>query len=666
MIRKFLLTLAKISLIFIITILGALLILPAFAHAEDTFASLNVMAKDSGGIKVSNVSFNIYEQKYDINNNKILGDRISGGYIGDTGLQTIQIKNTSNITKVVAFEYHKNDRNYERFVIYDIKINGLSTQDVNLVLSSVEIILRDADNNLLKDLPFQIWSATTDVAGNIVAKDQLYGYEKTEVTGAKTYYLIPGNYILRINYPDLNNINALDNQFTVNLNQQTDLSYTLNTLIVSARDFKGDLTKNAEFKLFYENDDNDFVQIGQFNTGDKGTKKLFLPRGDYKIEFKDNSGDFNTIYDFSLSQGDKKEFNYNYGSLRLKILDTDKDPVPYVRVIIYRFTNNQRQGQIYSNLTDINGTVEIPLSTDYYQVEIQGPYNGLTYLINSIYVNENSNNYIEYVLSKARIYLQDLSNQNVKNTAFTLYFTSYDAEGNLKPGSEIGTFSTTNSGFADISLPAGRYIIKLVGSNNIYPISVGSEKLNALYIPLRDFTAIQTNNQTTNSSTNNSTVTQNTQPAVVVSTVADSLYNLDTDNDGLADFEEYYIYNTDPFKPDTDGDGYNDGLEVSTGYNPLGSGLSTYKIFSYGKPRVNSPSLEKDQAALLYSELVKRIGRNLGVAAKDWHTIVNSYIYGGYSIDEIKDTLNYGPGLVHPTFPAKIWRNSIQYSRSHH
>ncbi len=35
---------------------------------------------------------------------------------------------------------------------------------------------------------------------------------------------------------------------------------------------------------------------------------------------------------------------------------------------------------------------------------------------------------------------------------------------------------------------------------------------------------------------------------------------------------------------------------------------------------------------------------------------MNSYIYGGYTIDEIKNTLVYGPGQVHPTIPASLWR----------
>jgi hypothetical protein len=46
---------------------------------------------------------------------------------------------------------------------------------------------------------------------------------------------------------------------------------------------------------------------------------------------------------------------------------------------------------------------------------------------------------------------------------------------------------------------------------------------------------------------------------------------VDQDKDGLSD-EEEKKYGTDPNKPDTDGDGYNDGSEVRNAYNPKGSG----------------------------------------------------------------------------------------------
>ena len=48
---------------------------------------------------------------------------------------------------------------------------------------------------------------------------------------------------------------------------------------------------------------------------------------------------------------------------------------------------------------------------------------------------------------------------------------------------------------------------------------------------------------------------------------------LDTDYDGISDAWETQVFHTDPTLIDTDHDGYNDREEISTGHNPLGSGL---------------------------------------------------------------------------------------------
>lgn len=51
-----------------------------------------------------------------------------------------------------------------------------------------------------------------------------------------------------------------------------------------------------------------------------------------------------------------------------------------------------------------------------------------------------------------------------------------------------------------------------------------------------------------------------------------SVSSQDTDEDGLFDREEVEVYKTNPLDSDTDGDTYQDGAEVSGGYNPNGSG----------------------------------------------------------------------------------------------
>ena len=52
-----------------------------------------------------------------------------------------------------------------------------------------------------------------------------------------------------------------------------------------------------------------------------------------------------------------------------------------------------------------------------------------------------------------------------------------------------------------------------------------------------------------------------------------NIQNQDNDSDGLIDWEEVKIYQTNPLKSDTDGDGNPDGAEVANGYNPKGPGL---------------------------------------------------------------------------------------------
>lgn len=49
----------------------------------------------------------------------------------------------------------------------------------------------------------------------------------------------------------------------------------------------------------------------------------------------------------------------------------------------------------------------------------------------------------------------------------------------------------------------------------------------------------------------------------------DSQYLVDSDNDGLLDYEEINFYHTDNKRADSDSDGVVDGIEVSLGFNPL-------------------------------------------------------------------------------------------------
>jgi len=151
------------------------------------------------------------------------------------------------------------------------------------------------------------------------------------------------------------------------------------------------------------------------------------------------------------------------------------------------------------------------------------------------------------------------------------------------------------------------------------------------------------------------------------------LIDEDEDEDGLGLYAEYQ-QGTDPWNPDSDEDGYTDGTEALNGYNPLGTGrkprqaevASTIKTgnFVYGKTRLASLGDEQALARELRVLLENDFGDGkIPNPRSHWPTLVNAYVYGGYSAAEIAHTLRYGPGLVHPAILANEWRLSEEYKR---
>ncbi len=64
------------------------------------------------------------------------------------------------------------------------------------------------------------------------------------------------------------------------------------------------------------------------------------------------------------------------------------------------------------------------------------------------------------------------------------------------------------------------------------------------------------------------------------------VYAIDTDNDGLDDTQEQQYY-TDPNNPDTDGDGFFDGVEISNDYSPHKGEATRLNEFDYDNDGLN-------------------------------------------------------------------------------
>jgi Bacterial Ig-like domain len=69
----------------------------------------------------------------------------------------------------------------------------------------------------------------------------------------------------------------------------------------------------------------------------------------------------------------------------------------------------------------------------------------------------------------------------------------------------------------------------------------------------------------------------------------------DSDGDGIADFDEIHLYQTNPEAGDTDNDGVTDGVEIMRGFNPLNS--SAEAVIKYELPQ--------ETVALVHEEVLK-------------------------------------------------------------
>ena len=89
----------------------------------------------------------------------------------------------------------------------------------------------------------------------------------------------------------------------------------------------------------------------------------------------------------------------------------------------------------------------------------------------------------------------------------------------------------------------------------------------------------------------------------LISARVGNLVSIDTDHDGVVDYDELTLYHTDPLNPDTDGDGYTDGAEILAGYDPNKADGAVLRVSE--DPRENGISrpdiLEISNASVLHA-----------------------------------------------------------------
>lgn len=90
--------------------------------------------------------------------------------------------------------------------------------------------------------------------------------------------------------------------------------------------------------------------------------------------------------------------------------------------------------------------------------------------------------------------------------------------------------------------------------------------------------------------------------------------SIDTDKDGISDFDEVNIYKTNPELSDTDNDGVTDGIEIARGYDPNDSKVEA--VIEYESPKESLALVHDDLIQVENVSPIKKVG---GEGGDDTH-----------------------------------------------
>jgi len=241
-------------------------------------ATISVTARGFDNQLQSNIAVKIYKQTENIDGKILLGDVVASGNTGDNGVVKFFIPPGTYTVELTGPDGQKNL--YQSNVLAERGILNLEK-----VLSALKIILKDADGNLLRDIPISLVEQLKDAEGNY-AVGKVLKTKNTREFGLTEFYFPPAVYAFKVKGTTAEYYYFWDKEI---VNEQAPtINLTLSVVRVVARDGEGKLVKNVAASLYKQNYDLAKTEILgtkliSVNTGDKGYADIRVPGGTYAV-----------------------------------------------------------------------------------------------------------------------------------------------------------------------------------------------------------------------------------------------------------------------------------------------------------------------------------------------------------------------------------------------
>ena len=362
--------------------------------------------------------------------------------------------------------------------------------------TGMQIITRDANNKLVPNINFIVYTVTKDPDGNLYfdeSKKLTSG--KTDVGGQTEIFCLDtakGPYAVKVweSSATYGYFSVSGDQITTKEGIQV-VELKMSDLFVIIRDAESKLVKNSYFDIYIQGFDvdgdpiidetklnKDKLVTANVNTGDVGGKHMYLAPGSYIVRLHATGNkEYFYIWNQTATSGKTTTVNYKQGTLRTALQNINKKVVREKKIAMYTQKYDAQENPIVGThladvYTGLEGKVDAYLPSGEYALKIPSDVSKLFYYIWKVKIKDSELTKVNYRLSGLRLILRNDKGAIVKNAKFSIASQTTDAKGQpVVDKILISGLNTGNGGVKDVYIPTDTYAI-IYGKQTIYQVDV--------------------------------------------------------------------------------------------------------------------------------------------------------------------------------------------------
>jgi hypothetical protein len=269
--------------------------------AELRFSYLNVTIRNGAGGLLKNMSFDIYEQAYDVDGFPIVDeDKINEAKLVHTNYTTGEAGRVRAYLGAGKYVVRIHGTGTSYFYLWEQDVEDSASTTLVYKLGTLRVVLEDGLGGLLKNRFFDLYTQDYDVRGKPIVGDLIASNLKVGTSGKYDAYLPEGKYALKIpgSISD-----STYSSWRINVKDEllTTRTYRLSGLRVIIRNDDG-LVKNARYTIGLQGTDaagNPVVRQNVFTgtTGELGYQDVYLVPGRYVLVYGTNRVYFLDVFE---------------------------------------------------------------------------------------------------------------------------------------------------------------------------------------------------------------------------------------------------------------------------------------------------------------------------------------------------------------------------------